>query len=44
MPDQGPPINVRGDFPDKQSGKEKWVRPKTAGIRELSLHVSDRLR
>lgn len=28
MPDQGPPINIRGDFPEKKNGKESWKRPK----------------
>jgi len=41
MPGQGPRINIRGDFPDAKNGKEKWMRPKTDGILESALYVSD---
>ena len=40
MPGQGPRINIRGNFPIQKS-KEKWMRPKTDGILESALYVSD---
>jgi hypothetical protein len=32
MPDQGPRINIRRDFPDKKNGKEKFIARLCASI------------
>jgi catechol-2,3-dioxygenase len=41
MPGQDRGSISAGDFPDTKNGKEKWMRPKTDGILESALYVSD---